>query len=433
MSFDSLDNNKYTVSVEDPKYFEILKRNKRNIDENKLNHLEIIEPIVLTHNVERISFNLFGCWNSVNNNTLINSDKSSFKDAKSLPILSDMIHHSNIFLKPTFTVIVGDNYYSSNDNNIGRNINTGFDLLAKDDNPHFILFGNHDVESNEVILEQLKKTYNDMTTNFSTNPVNINFGRWILPSANYILKIKSNHISCYIVMMDTNMFTDDFVGLTNDKTSTNNVLSFLDKTLHQIKNSGLVFFAGHHPFFAFGHKPKNPIIQNEKLDEVYDLMIKHNVKFYLCADEHNFQYIYDSDNDIHHVLSAGSSSGDESFTYMHHQQPFDSRGTRLPIKGRNLFGKMIINSPHFVNISVDSNNVDIKVISLAVNQNHSFEYLKENCSTVGSLNTIESLQKYYSIVYNIQIPKYIDFIYISNCGEYIKRIEKEIGTIKLSK
>lgn len=416
----------YTISVENQIYMDILIKRKQNIIQNTLIASEVLDPVVLTYNVPNICFNVFGCWNSMNNNTLMSSESSSFKDSKSLPILSDMIHRANAFIKPTFTVIVGDNYYSSNEKNVKKNVDIGFDIIAKDDVPHFILFGNHDVAKYDTMLYQIKKTYDNTTINSS-----ITFGKWILPGANYLLKIKTHHLECYILMIDTNVFVDKFDGLPTDRTNIQaSILSWIDKTLDEVKKLGPVFIAGHHPFFAFGHKMKNPIIENSGLSVIYDLMIKHGIKFYMCADEHNFQYIHDFDHDIHHIITGGSSSGDESFTFMYNQTPYDSRGTKLPIKGKNLFGKMVINSPHFTNITINQSKIEIKVISLTLNQNHSIDYLKEKCHTVGSLDTIESFSKYYSIVYSVDIPKYRDFIYISNCQEYISRIEKELEAIR---
>jgi hypothetical protein len=408
---------------------ETIIRRKKNISGSTIDPTSLFSPITITYTVPEISFNAFGCWNSMGNNTLISAESSDFKDSKSLPILSDMIRKFQPHLKPTFSVILGDNYYNENEENVKINVDAGFKLLAKGDIPHFIIFGNHDVRTRQALLYEVKKTYDDVVAN-STGTVT--FGKWILPGSNYILKVKSQYTECNFVMIDTNLFceTKKYFGLPNDRSGLlklqEMVISWIDRSLSTLGKLGPVFVAGHHPFFAFGHKVKKPIIHNSELDPIYNLLIKHNVKFYLCADEHNFQYVYDSNNDIHHIITGGSSSGDESFTFGYSEKPYDSRGIKLNIPGTNLHGKMIINSPNFVNVTANEAKIDVKVISLALNQYHSIDYLRDNCRTIGTVGSIESLREYYGIQYSLSVPKYRDFMYISNCADYIRRIESEM-------
>lgn len=422
---------KFNVTTENELYKEILQFRKDMISNNTLDPIKILKPITITYDVPHISFNLFGCWNSMNNNTLGTSGKSknpSFKNAKSLPILSDMINKFKNSLNPTFTVVLGDNFYDENDPNVKRNVDTGFNLLANSEIPYFILFGNHDVKTYEALFYELKKCYDDMTINDF-----ITFGQWIIPGANYLLKINSQNMICYFLMIDTNVFMENFYsGLPNNRTKLKRaILSWIDKTLSSInkisinKTNNIIFATGHHPFYASGHKSKRPLISNDELNDLYNLLIKYNVKFYLCADEHNFQYIYDASHDIHHILSGGASSGDESFTFVHNEKPYDSRGIKLMIKNTELYSKMIINSPHFVHIDINESKIDIKVISLTLNQYHSIDYLRTRCQSVNLVSS-DLFQKYYGIVYNLTIPKYFDYIYISNCDEYVKQLENEL-------
>lgn len=433
MTSSDLTRDKFNIIVEDKSHITILKERDEYINKRSLNFLQIIDPITLTYNVNNISFNTFGCWNSIGNNTLGILD--SFRNTKSLPILADMIQKFKGNFNPSFTIIAGDNFYSDNDQNVKNNIDVGFDILGKLNIPHFLLLGNHDIETNKSIFYEIKKTFDDVV--LDTSPMI--FGKWILPGANYLIKIKAPYTICHFLMVDTNIFVEDeYYTIQGNKSGIQKyILKWIDITLTSVKTIGPVFVVGHHPLYAFGHRARVPLIHNPELDKLYELLIKHNIKFYLCADEHNFQYIYDATNDIHHIIAGGSSSGDESFTFIHNQIPFDSRGIKLNISNTNLYGRMIINSPHFVNINVNDTKIDIKVVSLSLNQYHSIDYLKTNCNTISSLdnisessNSVEFYRNYYKIVYNFTIPKHIDYIYISNCKNYIKRIEKELSDIK---
>lgn len=416
----------------------ILKERIRSIHSGTAEINQYIKPITLEYDVDTISFNVFGCWNSISSSTFLGSDSlDSFKRTKSLPVLSDMIQKFENVLKPSFTIITGDNFYSENDPNVKTNIDKGFDILTSkaSDIPYFLLLGNHDVETRDILFTEIKKTFDDVIFKNSSTF----FGKWILPGINYLIKIKSPLASCCFLMVDTNIFVEKMYAQArlSKNTIQSMLLEWIDSTLSSIRDTpsqGPVFVVGHHPIYAFGHKTSRPIIYNNELDELYALLIKHNVKFYLCADEHNFQYIYDNNNDIHHILSGGSSSGDESFTYVHEaygeeEIPFDSRGIKLNIPETQLYGKMLINSPHFVNISVDASKIDVRIVSLSLNQYHSINHLKNKCYSTKK-HSLESLRGHYDIVYSFTVAKYNDYIFILDCDRYIKRLESELEDIK---
>jgi hypothetical protein len=419
---DKQNNKQFIIKGKNNSDNNLLLANKDYITKNIEFNIDLIhKPIEIIYNIDSISFNLFGCWNGMNNNTLASS--TSYKNSQSLPILVNMMQQYYNVFGPSFSVVLGDNFYSKNSSDIKTNIDTGFDLLSSIDIPYFMMFGNHDIESEQITQYQMHKSYENMQVESNGS---FKFGQWILPGANYIINVISPHNECTIVVIDTNIFfNDEYMYIKSDtKTSLRkNTIKWIESTLKILDKNKPIFVTGHHPFFAFGHKKKAPIIQNDEMDELYDLLVKNEIKFYICADEHNFQMLYDADNDIHHIITGGSSIGDETYTHSFNDSPFSSRGRQLQLENRNIFGKMIINSPHFTNISITNNAINIKIVSLVSNQFHSFDHLKNNCTDTGSSYK-------YDICYQLSIPKYCDYIHISNCAKYKETIENDINGLK---
>lgn len=400
---------------------EIILKRLQNI--NNLVPELVIDPVKISYETNHISFDIFGCWNSMDTNSL---DKTaSYKGSRTLPLVANMMQKYQNQFNPSFMIGVGDNFYASVNPDVIKNIDTGFNILATQNIPYFVSLGNHDIESSQVLYYQLQKSYKDLRITNNT----VNFGKWVFPGANYLLEIKTQeNLRVFFIMIDTNLFIKSKTELNylqdpERKIILQKILSWIESVLNEISKEGIVFVTGHHPFFAYGHKHKRLLIKNPEFDELYKLLIKYRIKFYLCADEHNFQHIYDSDHDFHQIISGGASFGDETFSMDRKTEPFDSKGIKLDIPNMNLYCKMLINSPHFVNFTITADQISMNVVTLSDNQNHSYDYLKENCKDKITNNFN------YIIAYSYSIPKYHDYIYINNCKEYLNNIEKELEAV----
>lgn len=73
-----------------------------------------------------------------------------------------------------------------------------------------------------------------------------------------------------------------------------------------------IIVIGHHPIFGNGHKKGKPAGNKWLQKNIYeDIFLKYNKKnpekrivSYVCADEHNFQYLYDKENDFNFFIAG---------------------------------------------------------------------------------------------------------------------------------
>jgi len=426
-----------------PKLDEIIKyinsHNAKDLENNNsiINELLELRPMFMykVDNNNCVSFNYFGCWNGTEKNTLSDSSLSGYKGLKSLEIMVDMMNKNNDVYKPICSITSGDNYYGKDDTTdeqMVKYLNNGFDEFKNLTMPFFMSVGNHDVKLKKVFANEIYKCYTGISMNSTQNKITIN--KWILPSTNYVIRLQNNKSNCTVIFVDTNMFMQEYTWLdaTARTLAKSDIIKWLDTTITKEKvnnsNPSPIFVVGHHPFFAVGHKTKKPFIVNTDMDPLYNILVKHKIKFYLCADEHNFQYIYDNNNDIHHIISGGASSGDESVPFIHQNDPYDSRGTTPPINTSlkyNITVKIVINSPHYVNFRINNQSIIFDVISFSTNEVHSLDHLRNKCveSTRLTKNDI------YAVCYSQFIPKYPDYIFIMKCKEYIEQRHKELNNL----
>lgn len=262
-----------------------------------------------------LSINMIGCWNS-----MCNSQSKGFNtEMRSQGLVADIMNQYSQHNRVDSTILLGDNhYYDEGDGTNGakiteqQNINAGLkcfeDIYKKDgkiEHTFFALFGNHDVVSRKMIEEQISLSLNS---------------RWIMPRLFYnVIYTLSDGTRINILFIDTNMFDDGYVTgkknkrekLLDDATKgkyKQKQIEWINKTLEE-STCNVNIICGHIPVFAYGHKEKKPIINTV---ELHELLLRHRnkINMYICADEHNFQYNYDVNNDFHlFVLGSGPLGG----------------------------------------------------------------------------------------------------------------------------
>lgn len=169
---------------------------------------------------------------------------------------------------------------------------------------YFLTIGNHDVENCEIQQKQLSYT------------------GWKFPSLYYKTMWRYGNHLVNALFIDTNMFDEG--QLQCDKTPYTDEMRFRQaQWMHQslVPNAWNIII-GHIPILANGHKQKRPVVHNRQLYDLISSVVKHGkeinarVYLYICADEHNQQFIYDRELDIGLVI-AGSGGTDLDALYGH--------------------------------------------------------------------------------------------------------------------
>jgi hypothetical protein len=178
----------------------------------------------------------------------------------------------------------------------------------------FIGIGNHDIEDCNILNTQL------------------NYDGWQKTGVYYAIRYKNG---LTVVMTDTNMYDSDYTCnrqiLYTEKDRTEQEM-FVKKVCVEAKERGdWVIVMGHIPAIGNGHKEKNKDIKNKRL---YSLIKECKPHLYLCGDEHNQQFIYDSENNISFGIVG---SGGTDLDTLHYNKVGSSpiEGTRY---AESLFG-----------------------------------------------------------------------------------------------
>lgn len=453
------------------------KNNNYSIEKDKIitdeQYLSLIrdEPIFLEFETDKISFNFFGCWNSGNysgykmvdiklGTNTDNVDACSWKSMSALPIIADMMDVMKYKTDPKFAIIAGDNYYEYIDIYPNSNIDNGFAQLSKLYIPHFIALGNHDITPPEFFWE-FYKSYNDLKFPAYGKSLEMVWSSWIFPSTNYVLHVKSNdNVHAYFIIFDSNvlaaaskdkpvskymMFKQEFI-----KNIPALINAFVEnsikkiKKLHESRNDIYhILLVAHHPILAISHdemnKYKKDKCKNEKhcvetnisqkkvsatvdnrafLNDIHEIMKREKIKFYLCADEHNFQHIVDVKSGIHQIVSGGASAGveipsfDKTLTFSH---MYDTEGYQIEGTSNEHFrAKMLLSAPHYVKFDIDKNGIKFDVISLGTLITPLTDH-KGQCSKDADNCVFSS--KNYATVYSSFIPTYNNYFYQVPCAK----------------
>jgi len=174
--------------------------------------------------------------------------------------------------------------------NIRKQISEGFDTCFRDINieRYFVAVGNHDIENCDILNTELKNE------------------TWDMPSTYYNVIYKlSNGININVIVIDTNMFEKEPLNCNGELYSDSDILKQIQwiDSISKMGNWNLVI--GHIPYKANGHKDDKPKILNRKLKEVLNIA---RPQLYICADEHNQQFLYDDELKVGLVICGSGGT-----------------------------------------------------------------------------------------------------------------------------
>jgi len=171
---------------------------------------------------------------------------------------------------------------------IDLQLSKGFEMCfnqAKVDR-FFTAIGNHDIENCGVLNKQY------------------NYEKWNMPSLYYNVIYSAENFTINVIVLDTNMFEDNPVTCTGARFTEEQIIAQIDWALSVSKKGDWNIVIGHIPYLANGHKKdKHPIIR-KKFGSVINRMKPH---LYICADEHNQQFIQTEDTAIVIAGSGGTA------------------------------------------------------------------------------------------------------------------------------
>lgn len=222
-------------------------------------------------------------------------------------VVSDMINYSQ---KNNLDAVIlaGDNVYGDEpddklkekilkfgDNsllyNIDKQLSTGFEncmqeVIASD----FLMgIGNHDIENCRILNTQL------------------NYEKWTMPALSYNVVYKMRGFNINLIFIDTNMYESNVwcQGMypKDAKEKQDKWLELVLNTKHDFPVWNIVI--GHIPFKCNSHKNKNPRYESQ----LYNVIEKNKNKIdlYMCADEHNQQYILINDMPPQVISGSGGA------------------------------------------------------------------------------------------------------------------------------
>jgi hypothetical protein len=134
----------------------------------------------------------------------------------------------------------------------------------------FLAIGNHDIETCGVLNKQY------------------NYEGWNIPSLYYNVIYKMNNFTINIIVLDTNMFEDDPLTCSKIPFTRAQIDNQISWALEASRKGDWNIVIGHIPYLANGHKAnKHPVTRRE----LSVLISQMNPQLYICADEHNQQFI----------------------------------------------------------------------------------------------------------------------------------------------
>jgi hypothetical protein len=160
----------------------------------------------------------------------------------------------------------------------------------------FLTIGNHDVQNCHDLNAQLNYKYQDEN--------------YKLVGLYYNVVYRLNEFTVNFILIDTNMFSEEFTcdqktPYTDEQKRTQK--QWVIDTLKR-DNCDFNIIIGHVPYKAHNHKKGKDPILNEDLDDLFQRIEKERcpkVQVYMCADEHNQQFLYEPETRLSLVV-AGS-------------------------------------------------------------------------------------------------------------------------------
>jgi len=282
-------------------------------------------------NNEELNFLFVGCWgvygkDGEKEDKNWKEDKKKWAEKKNTygqqSVVNAMIKFVNDKGPQQAVILAGDNVYADSEipldddfrkkielygkhysYNMDKQFQDGFiKSMSTVPTDHFLIgVGNHDIETCETINKQL----------------NYKEKKWTMPALSYkimYINKKPKEFNVNLIFIDTNMYKkkwcfkqekllhplDDKVypleGQEYPKDAIEKQADWLGKALDKSPNTWNIVI-GHIPFYCVSHKePKDPT-NAKKLqvlnEDLYNLMLKYaeHIDLYMCADEHNQQYI----------------------------------------------------------------------------------------------------------------------------------------------
>ena len=263
-------------------------------------------------------------------------------------------------------ILAGDNIYQSNDESvkdfpkplkydIDNQLDYGFIRCMRDiqTNRFLIGVGNHDLETCEIIEKQIKYREN----------------KWTLPALSYRVLYRMRNFYINMIFIDTNIYkkkwcrTDPYEKEqpAYPKEAQFAQAKWLKNQLEEgkMKNAWNIVI-GHDPFYTRSHKENELTRFKPTLFE----LIKENadsIHLYMCADEHNQQYVSDLI-----VNGQGVFYNDYKF--------YDSKGIKLPPQiiagsGGTKLDKLISNEEELVK-ATQFYQAAFGFVSMLIGQDH---------------------------------------------------------------
>jgi hypothetical protein len=178
---------------------------------------------------------------------------------------------------------------------IRKQISEGFQCCMKtvETKTFLIAVGNHDIETCDVLNYE------------------INYKGWHFPALSYNYKyILRSGKNINLIFIDTNIYSTEYcTGVYPDDAKMRQhrwIDSVLDKDSWNI-------IVGHDPFVANSHKGKKARITEDLYE--YIKINAQMIDLYLCADEHNQQYIVMDDMPAEIISGSGGAILDTEITY----------------------------------------------------------------------------------------------------------------------
>ena len=234
-------------------------------------------------------------------------------------------------------ILGGDNVYQSNDESIKKDdpkplkydidsqLLYGFIGCMRDirTNRFLIGVGNHDLETCSIIETQIKYTENN----------------WTLPALSYSVLYQMRTFYINMIFIDTNIYKQKWCRTDPrqkqqlyPEEAKSAQAKWLKKQLQEGKNKNAWnIVIGHDPFYTRSHK-NNPDVLLRDTPREFAQLIKENadsIHLYMCADEHNQQYVRDLIATDHEVFHNDSRFDDGDGIKLPPQIIAGSGGTKL--------------------------------------------------------------------------------------------------------
>lgn len=284
-------------------------------DVNCNNYDDCPKEFEVEEEIDKDFFNLLfvGCW-GVYCRDDIEEDGSEYRQKIVSEAMAEYSKQNEIHV----VILAGDNVYQSNDESledlpkpsrydIDKQLDDGFLHCMRDiqTNRFLIGVGNHDLETCEIITKQIQYRQRN----------------WTLPGLSYRVLYQMRNFYINMIFIDTNIYKKKWCR--TDPTQKKPPpypeqaqfaqAKWLKNKLQEgnAKNAWNIVI-GHDPFHTRSHKDIDTLLLRKTPDEFLEL-IKENsdsIHLYMCADEHNQQYISDLI-----VTGRGIFYNDHRFTY----------------------------------------------------------------------------------------------------------------------